>query len=473
MRSSLKPINLEVMTMRKVTNNSDTIFALATPPGRSAIAVIRVSGPQALAVPALFGAACPAAGTFAVARLYDGAFLIDEAVLLCMQGPRSSTGEDVCELHCHGSIAAVRAVLDKLADAKGFRLAEAGEFTRRGFINDKIDLLGVEGLADLIDADTPLQLQQAWAQIDGALRGPVETWRAHLVGLASKLEALIDFADEDLPQTVDMDLRRQTALLIADIGRILDDNRAGELVRDGVVVALIGPVNAGKSTILNGLAGRAAAIVSEEAGTTRDIISIRLELAGVPTTILDTAGVRDAAGAVESEGIRRAIEAAQNADLVVLVVDAATPSWSQDIANLTENLTENLAENIAGNLARPPMIVLNKADKAVIGTVPADAIAMSAHNDQDMAQFIDLLAEKIRPLNLAQHSAIITRVRHRRALQDAHLALQAGLRHDFHSAPELAAEDFRHAATALGRITGYVDVEELLGQIFSTFCIGK
>ena len=439
----------------------DTIFAVATPPGRSAIAVIRISGPKAGLSPALFSANCPAAGQFRVARLRAGDQVIDEAMILFMAAPKSSTGEDVCEIHCHGSTAVIQLVLDILTNAAGFRLADAGEFTRRAFINGKMDLLAVEGLADVINAETPNQLYQAWSQIDGALRGPVSRWRADLISVSAQLEALIDFADEDLPGHVETTLRQHTFALITDIAAILDDDRAGELIRDGVVVALVGPVNAGKSSILNGLAGRAAAIVSDEAGTTRDIVSVRLDLNGVQTSVLDTAGLRDRVGKIEAEGIRRSIEAAQHANIVILVADVSSSHWQQDVAY------------ISGRMGRVDLLVLNKIDQGVPATVPADAMLISAQDDHDITKLMTRLGAMILPHNQAQNSAIITRLRHRQSLRDAHDSLCSGLRHDFHTAPELAAEDFRQAATALGRITGDVDVEELLGQIFSSFCIGK
>ena len=439
----------------------DTIFAVATPPGRSAIAVIRISGPKARLSPALFASNCPAAGQFCLARLRSNDKIIDEVMILFMAAPKSSTGEDVCEIHCHGSIAVIQLILDTLTKTAGFRLADAGEFTRRAFINRKMDLLGVEGLADVIEAETPTQLYQAWSQIDGALRGPVSRWRADLVSVAAQLEVLIDFADEDLPEHVETKLRKHTSTLIKDIATILDDDRAGELIRDGVVVALVGPVNAGKSTILNGLVGRAAAIVSDEAGTTRDIVSVRLDINGVPTSILDTAGLRDTAGTIEAEGIRRSIEAAQHANIVVLVADASSDHWQQDVTY------------ISGRMGRADLLVLNKIDHGVPAVVPEDAVLISAKNDTDITKLVTQLGAMIIPHNQAQNSAIITRLRHRQSLSNAHDALCAGLRYDFHKAPELAAEDFRQAATALGQITGDVDVEELLEQIFSSFCIGK
>ena len=439
----------------------DTIFALATPPGRSAIAVIRISGPKAITSPELFAANCPAAGQFSLARLWVENQVIDEVMILFMAAPKSSTGEDVCEIHCHGSTAVVQLILDILTKAVGYRPADAGEFTRRAFMNGKMDLLAVEGLADVIEAETPNQVHQAWSQIDGALRGPVCRWRADLISVLAQLEALIDFADEDLPNHVEITLRQNTSALIKDITAILDDDRTGELIRDGAVVALVGPVNAGKSTILNGLAGRAAAIVSDEAGTTRDIVSVRLDLNGVPTSILDTAGLRDRVGNIEAEGIRRSIEAAQHADIVVLVVDASSSHWQKDVAY------------ISGHIERVDLLVLNKIDHGVPAGAPANAMLITAKDSHDIIKLMTQLGAMIIPHNQAQKSAIITRLRHRQSLRDAHDALCAGLRHDFHEVPELAAEDFRQAATALGRITGDVDVEELLGQIFSSFCIGK
>ena len=439
----------------------DTIFAMATPPGQSAIAVIRISGPKAGLSPILFQASCPAAGQFFLARLRAGDQVIDEAMILYMVAPKSSTGEDVCEIHCHGSTAVIDAILDKLAKTDGFRLANAGEFTHRAFINGKMDLLAVEGLADVIKAETPKQLYQAWSQIDGALRGPVSRWRANLISVSAKLEALIDFADEDLPEHVENTLRQHTFSLITDIATVLNDERAGELIRDGVVVALVGPVNAGKSTILNGFAGRAASIVSDEAGTTRDIVSVRIDLNGVPTSILDTAGLRDSTGTIEAEGIRRSIEAAQHANIVVLVVDASSSQWQKDVAYISDRM------------GRFDLLVLNKLDRGVPDAVPVDAMLISAQDDYDITKLMTRLGAMIMPHNQAQNSAIITRLRHRQSLHHAHDALCEGLSHDFHKAPELAAENFRQAATALGRITGDVDVEELLGQIFSSFCVGK
>ena len=441
-----------------------TIFAIATPPGRSAIAVIRISGPLAGDAPALFGAACPKAGQFSVARLVLDQRVIDQVILLFMKAPFSSTGEDVCEIHCHGSRAVIDVLLARLGTEEGFAMAQPGEFTRRGFMNGKMDLSGVEGLADLIEAETTTQLHQAWAQIDGALRAPVMAWRGELVGIAAQLEALIDFADEDLPASVESALRTSTGELQSTLARHLDDGGAGELVRDGVTIALIGPVNAGKSTILNALAGRSAAIVSDEAGTTRDIIQIRLDLGGVPATILDTAGIRDESGKIEAEGIRRSVEAAGFANLVLVILDGSDPAWPAACDKI-DQLT-----------GQPKFYILNKADQGLSApnaTASGDMMSISAKDPADIEKLIEKLAKLLVPLNHSDASVIITRQRHRHAMQEAHDALGRALGHDFQHVPEMAAEDFRVAAVALGRITGEIDVEELLGSIFSAFCIGK
>ena len=441
-----------------------TIFAIATPPGRSAIAVIRISGPLAGDAPALFGAACPPAGQFLVTRLVLDQLVIDQVILLFMKAPFSSTAEDVCEIHCHGSRAVIDVLLARLGAEDGFAMAKPGEFTYRGFMNGKMDLSGVEGLADLIEAETATQLHQAWAQIDGALRAPVMAWRGELVGIAAQLEALIDFADEDLPASVEGALRTSTSDLQSALASHLDDGGAGELVRDGVTIALIGPVNVGKSTILNALAGRSAAIVSDEAGTTRDIIQIRLDLGGVPATVMDTAGIRDESGKIEAEGIRRSVEAAGFANLVLVILDGSDPAWP------------TARDKIDQLTSQPKFYILNKVDQglAAPNAVASDEMmSISAKDPADIEKLIAKLAKFLVPLNHADASVIITRQRHRHAMQDAHDALSRALGHDFQDAPEMAAEDFRVAAAALGRITGEIDVEELLGSIFSAFCIGK
>ena len=443
----------------------DTIFALATPPGRSAIAVIRISGGSAHRAAAAFGASAPAPGQFRLARLKDGdGQTVDEALLLAMAGPRSSTGEDVLEIHAHGSIAVVSSILDHLSEAPGFRVAEPGEFTQRMFAHDKIDLIGAEALADLIDAETDLQLNQAWRHKGGMLSGPVSEWRDLVITLGGRLEALIDFADEDLPPDVESDLRERVSALCTRIQHCLDDDGMGEVIREGVTVSLIGPVNAGKSSLLNMVAGRDAAIVSDEAGTTRDIVSIRVNLDGVPITIQDTAGVRETLNVIEAEGIRRAVEAGRNADAALLVVDGSEPDWRMTVNRLRSEVTEN------------HRVIVNKTDRGVVGDLDPDMVGVSlltAGDHKISGAILNLLRDMVFPANRDMSASIITRARHRHALQAALEALEAAGRHDLHLAPEMAAEDLRQAVDALGRIIGRVDVEDLLSSIFSSFCIGK
>jgi len=448
----------------------DTIFALATPPGRSAIAVIRISGGSAHRAAAAFGASAPAPGQFRLARLKDGdGQTVDEALLLAMAGPRSSTGEDVLEIHCHGSSAVVQGLLQQLAALDGFRPAEAGEFTHRMFANGRIDLLGVEALADLIDSETDLQRQQAWAQMDGALRGPATEWREKLIALAARLETLIDFADEDLPPDVAADWGDRAQALATEMQAVLNDSQFGERVRNGVRVALLGPVNAGKSTLLNHLAGREAAIVSDTAGTTRDVVTATIDLGGVPVMLLDTAGIRETGDSIEAEGVRRARQAAQDAEAALVVVDGSRPGWREEVANLQLLVPAS------------SQIIVTKSDLGIAEVGQADdwpdgALTVTFQGDgADAARHavLDALYKLIVPANQADRASIISRLRHRHAIKAAVDGVMAACLHDLHTTPELAAEDLRHAADSLGRMIGVIDVEDLLDSIFASFCIGK
>ena len=448
----------------------DTIFALATPPGRSAIAVIRISGGSAHRAAAAFGASAPAPGQFRLARLKDGdGQTVDEALLLAMAGPRSSTGEDVLEIHCHGSSAVVQGLLQQLAALDGFRPAEAGEFTHRMFANGRIDLLGVEALADLIDSETDLQRQQAWAQMDGALRGPATEWREKLIALAARLETLIDFADEDLPPDVAADWGDRAQALATEMQAVLNDSQFGERVRNGVRVALLGPVNAGKSTLLNHLAGREAAIVSDTAGTTRDVVTATIDLGGVPVMLLDTAGIRETGDSIEAEGVRRARQAAQDAEAALVVVDGSRPGWREEVANLQLLVPAS------------SQIIVTKSDLGIAEMRQADdwpdgALTVTFQGDgADAARHavLDALYKLIVPANQADRASIISRLRHRHAIKAAVDGVMAACLHDLHTTPELAAEDLRHAADSLGRMIGVIDVEDLLDSIFASFCIGK
>ena len=434
----------------------ETIYALSSAAGRAGIAVLRLSGPHVrAAVEALTGRVPGSPRVAELRRLSDpetGAAL-DRGLLLFFEGPNSFTGEDVAEFHVHGGRAVVAAVLSSFAKIEGLRAAHPGEFTRRGFEAGKLDLTEVEGLADLIDAETEAQRAQALRQMEGALGALYEGWRARLMKALAYAEAEIDFPDEEVPGDLIEKLGPEIAVLSSEIAAHLDDGGRGERLRDGVEVAIVGPPNAGKSSLLNRLAKREAAIVSDEAGTTRDVLEVRLDIGGVPVTLADTAGLREAAGAIEREGVRRALARAEAADLRIVV---AAPDAGGDFA-----------------LAREGDIrVFNKCDLA--GTLPDGAIGVSALTGAGLEALEAALQERIGTAYEAREHPVITRARHREGLRDCTASLtRAGEALGGGLDAELVAEDLRLAARALGRITGRVDVEDLLDVIFRDFCIGK
>ncbi len=382
---------------------------------------------------------------------------LDQALVLWFPGPASFTGEDMAELHVHGGKAVIAGVLAALARIEGLRPAEAGEFARRAFENGKIDLTEAEGLADLIDAETEAQRAQALRQTTGTLRKLYDGWRAELINAMALVEAALDFADEaDVPEAAFATARPVVVALHESISQHLADGRRGEILRDGLRVAIAGPPNAGKSSLLNALAGREAVIVSEEAGTTRDVIEVRLDLGGYPVILSDTAGIREAPGAVEREGVRRAMRTAEEADLVLWLSDATVPPAPVPPA-------------IAG-LGDRIITVANKIDLAA---APASAaLSISAKTGTGLQELVGRLAREAEARAGSHEAAVITRARHRHELERARLALGRFLDESVAEA-ELRAEDLREAAFALGRITGRIDVEQVLDQIFAQFCIGK
>jgi tRNA modification GTPase len=442
-------------------SEAQTIFALSTAPGRAGIAVVRISGPQAGPVLDALCSSRPQERYAAFRRLRDPASgeVIDAGLVLWIPGPRSETGEDMAELHLHGGPAVVKAALGTLSAMSGCRLAEPGEFARRAFLNGKLDLAEVEGLADLIEAETEAQRSQALRQLGGALSKLYEGWRSEILSACALIEAAIDFSDEaDVATDAQHRARAIITPLVGAIDAHLADGHRGEILRDGFRVVLAGAPNVGKSSLLNALARRDAAIVSEEAGTTRDAIEVRLDLEGLPVIVTDTAGIREAGGAVEREGIRRSLEHARDADLVLWLTDAS--------AAVVPAPPEIAAR------AKSTLIVANKIDVAIAGPLPSAALPISAKTGAGIEALSRRLTEAARERIGDASSPAITRERYRAHLQES----LAGLRAFLAGSPsdiELRAEDLRRAAHALGRITGRIDVEDVLREIFSRFCIGK
>jgi tRNA modification GTPase len=437
----------------------DTICALASGPGRAGVAVIRISGPGAGdAMRALCGPPPPPRqASLRKVRSPGTGELLDRGLALWLPGPASFTGEDIAELHIHGGRAVTGRVIEALTSLRGVRLAEPGEFARRAFENGRIDLTEVEGLADLIAAETEAQARQAIAQAEGGARALYESWREELVKAQALAEAGLDFADEaDVAADAAVQADAAVAKLLAAMTTHLADRR-GERLRDGFRVVIAGPPNAGKSSLLNALARRDVAIVSEEAGTTRDVIEVHLDLGGLPVIVTDTAGIRAAQGAVEAEGIRRTLARVEDADLVLWVVDASADRNSP---------TETPA--VVGNSRQ--ITVLNKTDLVNSGSLQS-GIALSAKTGEGVSELVDILAKQAEEGLTGGEPAMITRARHRAELEAAAEALSRfrGER----GGPEIKAEELRIAARHLGRLTGRIDVEEVLGAIFSEFCIGK
>jgi tRNA modification GTPase len=437
----------------------DTIYALATPPGRSGVAVVRVSGPQArTALEALMQHTLPKPRVATLRRLFGGDDVpIDDALVLWFPAPHSFTGEDVAELHLHGGPAVIAAALTALGRIEGLRLAEPGEFTRRAFDHDKLDLAQVEGIADLIAAETEMQRRQALRQAEGALSRRLETWRADLTRVLARLEAYIDFPDEDLPQqllaSIDLEIRQIGQTLGAELA-----GHAAERLRDGLTIAILGAPNVGKSSIINKLSQREAAIVSSIAGTTRDVIEVRMDIAGYPVTFADTAGLRASADEIEAEGVRRALARAEHADVKLLVFDGGQWPW---IDTETAKLIDGAA-----------ICVVNKADllrePEPVAVADRAALKLSCKTGLGLETLVGEIAAAAK--GAMSGGELLTRARHRAAVEEAKAALD---RARSAGQLELKAEDLRLAVRAIGRIAGRVDVEDVLDLIFKEFCIGK
>jgi tRNA modification GTPase len=447
--------------------DADTIFAVASGSGQAAIAVMRVSGPLSQA---LLAALCgrvpsPRRASFRRLRDSDGSEL-DQGMVVWLPGPRSYTGEDSAELYLHGGRAVLTGVASALV-ALGARPAEPGEFTRRAFLNGRMDLTEAEAVHDLIAAETAAQRRQALRQLDGALGTLYGGWAVRLRLLLAQQEALIDFPDEDLPADVEAAVEDALAALQYDIAAHLDDRRRGERLREGLVFAVTGRPNVGKSSLVNALAERDVAIVSALPGTTRDALETRIVLGGVPVTLVDTAGLRDTTNEIEAEGVRRAYARAAAADLIIDVVEA-TPSHASTLTFSKKRGPDDSACAPDGEARAMRVLVANKVDLG--GPQPMGAIGVSALTGQGLDILRAQLGEAARSLTESTGPPSLTQSRHRAALAEAATRLASA---QTARLPELRAEDLRLALRALGRITGSVDVEDILDTLFARFCIGK
>lgn len=456
-----------------MTIPADTIFALSTVPGRAGVAVVRISGAAAALALRMLTERLPKPRRASLRRLRDprSGEPLDHALVLWMPEPASFTGEDTVELHLHGGRAVVTGVLEALGGLPGLRPAEPGEMTRRAFEAGKLGLAEVEGIADLIEAETPAQRRMALAEVDGASTSIYEAWRERIIDASALVEAAIDFSDEADVARSSLDAGLAFAgTLQGEIARHLADGHRGEIVREGLRVVLAGPPNVGKSSLLNALSRRDVAIVSAEPGTTRDVIEVRLQIDGYLVLLADTAGLRDGAGAIEREGMRRTMTRAREADLVVWVMEAPAP----------QPVPADLQQVDAGRI----LVVLNKADLLSAGSRPAgiadDVLLVSAVTEDGTGPLLAALsrglAEIVGTDAGARSDPGVARARHRHELEQARHHLARAVAVDAQraaEAAELVAEDLRLAARSLGRITGRVDVEDVLDRVFSRFCIGK
>lgn len=430
-----------------------TIYALATPPGKAGVAILRVSGPAAPDCVRHLGCELPEPRVATMLTLKDDQKILDQALGLYFKAPHSFTGEDVVEFHVHGSRAIVKAVLLALSKNKDLRVAEPGEFSKRAFLNGKLDLAQAEGLADLIEAETLAQHTQAMRQFSGENSKLFEELRMAILEPLALLEAYIDFPEEEIPESVLSDVKSRITTLKTNLAKLMNDHQVGEKIREGIEIVILGAPNAGKSSLLNALAKRDVAIVSDIAGTTRDMIEVHLDISGYPVTLVDTAGLHDTSDSIEKEGVSRAKRRAQNAELKLLLIDsvADTESQKQMLAMRDENT----------------LVIYTKSD---LKKAPKDAIGVSTTSGDGLDALIETLKSQIVNKMGGTPSPLITRTRHRESLQRA---LDAITRFSPDLPLELQCEELRIASHAVGKITGKIEVDDLLDVIFSRFCIGK
>ena len=442
-----------------------TIFALSTGPGISGIAVIRVSGKKtAEVIKKLTGSKLPKPRVATLSKFNkNGAKeLIDEGVIIWFPGPNSYTGEDLAEFHVHGSRAVIKAMHKAMSKIKNCRLAEPGEFTKRAFQNGRINLLKAESIADLISAETEIQRKQALKIMSGKSSDKFNSWRVKLIKILSHIEAKIDFPDEDLPKNIINEIQKTSNNVLKEIKKTLNDQKVGERIREGFKIAILGPPNSGKSSLLNYLSKRDVAIVSEIAGTTRDVIETHLNLDGYPVIVSDTAGIRNSKNEIEKKGIKIAFKRAEDADLKLVIVSAKNVDFTSVLKKL---LTKNA------------LLVVNKSDlvkgKLNIKFKKYEHVLISIKKDLNLNKLIIKIKSKLKNKFTTTEDILITRERHRQNLINCVQHLEKFQRKNSAKDFDKSAEDLRLATRHLGMIVGKVDVEELLGSIFNDFCIGK
>jgi len=442
-----------------------TIYALSTGPGISGVAIVRVSGEDTKKVIELLTNKKVPKARYATLRKInkiDTSELIDEGIILWFPGPESYTGEDMAEFHIHGSKAVIDALHTSISKIENCRLAEPGEFTKLAFQNGKINLLKAESIADLISAETEIQRQQAIKIMNGKSADKFNILREKILKILSHVEAKIDFPDEDLPEDILKNIKKISNDVILNIKKILDDQKVGERIREGFKIAIIGPTNAGKSSLLNHLSNRDAAIVSEIAGTTRDVIETHLNIDGYPVVVSDTAGIRHSKNEIEKKGIKLALDKAENADLKLIVVDAK----SIDFKGVLKEL-----------MVKNAILVVNKSD-LLIGDLSSEIknfehVLISVKNNLNVEDLILKIKNKLKNKFITSEDILITRERHRQHLEHSLNYLKNFEEKNEAEDFDKAAEDLRLATRHLGMIVGKVDVEEILGSIFNDFCIGK
>ena len=442
-----------------------TIYALSTGPGISGLAVIRVSGPETYKVIKLLTQKSkfePRVATLSKINKINTSMLIDEGIIIWFPGPESYTGEDMAEFHVHGSKAVIDALHKAISSIENCRLAEAGEFTKIAFQNGKINLLKAEAIADLISSETEIQRQQAIKIMNGGSADKFNELRNKLLKILSHVEAKIDFPDDDLPENILVNIKKTSSEIIVSVKKILDDERVGERIREGFKIAIVGPANAGKSSLLNHLSNRDVAIVSEIAGTTRDVIETHLNLDGYPVIVSDTAGITESKNEIEKKGIKLALQRAEDADLKLIVIDGKNADFKGILVDLMD-------ENA--------ILVINKSDILDKDLSPElkqlDHILISVKKNLNLNDLIVKIKNKLKNKFTTSQDILITRARHREHLEECLHSLMNFEKKNKIKDFDKAAEDLRLATRHLGMVVGKVDVEEILGSIFNDFCIGK